>query len=406
LRDFFIVAGQHGAELDMAQLKLHILKSFRDFDELAGRWNDLWQRSEVTSPIVRAEPLRNWLECFAPGQKVRVIVVEEQDRLMAALPLIGQRWARWIPTGGLPSNEWSAAGDLLLDPSCDADSALHLVARALQQLPWPLYRLPFVRHESPAWQKFRDVLQDTKLGVECRASYDVTYIPAPTDWEAFKRTWSKNHRHRLGGRYRRLKEQGDLRLNRVVPTTLAEALTPLEQAMAIEDGGWKGEAGTSMRKSPGIARYLERLTALLVPRGELEFAFLELNGQPIAFEMLLHAKGVLHSYKVGYDEQYGTYDPGHLLMQEILQEVAHTQRCIGYDCFGPNTVGLRRWRGAIYHVGQLVITPSSLLGRTLMLAYRRSARSAAAISSDRSASESEVSIAGVESAERAESVTA
>jgi CelD/BcsL family acetyltransferase involved in cellulose biosynthesis len=354
----------------MAHPRAHILNA-GDVAAAGSRWNDLWQRSEVTSPTVRAESLQNWLQSFAPGAEFRAVVVEQQDQFAAALPLIKRRWARLVSAGSLPANAWSSTGDLLLDPRADVPTVLASLASALDRLGWPLFRLSLVRSEAAAWRQLRHTLLEAGWGVECRPSFDVTFIPIAETWESYRQSWSKNHRHRIGGRLRRLNEQGEVRLNRLVPASLAEAQPLLERAMRIEDGGWKGREGTSMLRSPGIADYLQRLAALLVPRKELEFAFLELDGEAIAFEILFHAKGVLHSYKVGYDERYQWYDPGHLLMHELLCEAWRTRRCTGYDCFGPNTVGLRRWRGTTYQVSQLVFAPSRWLGRALLYTYRQ-----------------------------------
>ncbi|MGE3779032.1 MAG: GNAT family N-acetyltransferase, partial [Pirellulaceae bacterium] len=302
--------------------------------------------------------------------RFRAVVVEDGNTSVAALPMVERRWARVIRTGATPCNEWSLAGDLLLDTSTDGRATCDCLAAGINQLRWPLLRLSYVRTDAPAWLMLRESLSRAGLAVECRPSYDVTYIETPTDWEAYRRSWSKNQRHRLGGRLRRLREQGDARLQRAVPATSAETTRLLDLALDIEDRGWKGQNGTSVLRTDGMREYLLRLADQLVPRGELEFAFLELDQRPIAFEILLHAKGVLHSYKVGYDEQFEWYDPGHLLMHELLHESCATQRVKGYDCFGPNTVGLRRWRGSIYQIGQLIIAPSRWTGQAAMFTYR------------------------------------
>jgi hypothetical protein len=51
-------------------------------DELrahARAWDDLWQASASRLPSLRAEPLAVWIESFATGQAVRLIVVEDAD---------------------------------------------------------------------------------------------------------------------------------------------------------------------------------------------------------------------------------------------------------------------------------------------------------------------------------------
>jgi CelD/BcsL family acetyltransferase involved in cellulose biosynthesis len=322
----------------MTHSRVEIYDSLDEVDALQDGWEDLWWRSDVTVPTVRVEFLKNWLASFAPGMPLRLIVVRQGERWMAAIPLVKRHWGRVVPMGTLPTNEWSGAGGMLLDREIDAES-LAGVAAALHEIGWPVIRLPLMRTDSPALLSLRQALFDGGIAVECRPSYEVTYIETPGDWDAYQKTWSKNLRHRIGKCLRRLKEQGNVRLNRMVPASFDEALVPLERALRIEDSGWKGRAGTSLLKAPGAADYLRRVAELLIPRRELEIAFLELDERPIAFEILIHAKDVLHSYKVGYDEQYQSFDPGHLLMQELLHEAASTQTVLGLRLLRPEQCG-------------------------------------------------------------------
>jgi hypothetical protein len=54
----------------------------------AGRWDDLWQRSEVRFPTKRAGGIQLWCQSFAPEAELTAIVVLENDRFVAGLPLI------------------------------------------------------------------------------------------------------------------------------------------------------------------------------------------------------------------------------------------------------------------------------------------------------------------------------
>ena len=122
-------------------------------------WNDLWRRSDLNSPTLRASLVALWMAHFGKLQpyslearRFRALVVEHDGRWVAGLPLVGARVGRVLSTGTWPANEWSDSGDLLLDPAVDPRPVLDALAKAMDLLPWPLLRLADVPIEAARWQ--------------------------------------------------------------------------------------------------------------------------------------------------------------------------------------------------------------------------------------------------------------
>jgi hypothetical protein len=182
-------------------------------------------------------------------------------------------------------------------------------------------------------------------------------------------------------------------MRRLVPTSLAEAEPWLGTAFQLEDSGWKGESGGSILRAPGMPEFMTRLIGLLAQRQEFELAFLDVDDQPIAFEMLWNAKGTLHCYKVGYDERFDNLNPGQLLMHELLRELFETQRCQACDCIGPITVATERWRGDRYEMSQWTVAPRRRLSRAWLYVYQQLRRA-------KPAPQATVRLAAIQEAER------
>ena len=121
-------------------------------------WDDLWQRSDVALPIARAELVAQWVETAAPQSALHALAVEQDGQFVAALPLLAGKVKRLLSVGQLPTNDWSWAGDLLVDPSADIGAAMELLATAAARLPWRLLWLDGVALESPRWIQFTAVL--------------------------------------------------------------------------------------------------------------------------------------------------------------------------------------------------------------------------------------------------------
>jgi hypothetical protein len=120
-----------------------------------------------------------------------------------------------------------------------------------------------------------------------------------------------------------------------------------------------------------MKEFMTELANLLIPRKELEFAFLELDGRPLAFEMLWNAKRTLHSYKVGYDEQFDKLNPGQILMHELLRDLMQTQSCDAYDCIGPVSPATEKWCGTNYQMSQWTVAPRRRISRAMLFAYQK-----------------------------------
>ncbi len=64
------------------------LRSLEELRAAASDWDDLWRRSEVTFPTMRAELLAQWIEHFAADAEFHAIAVQQGGHWVAALPIV------------------------------------------------------------------------------------------------------------------------------------------------------------------------------------------------------------------------------------------------------------------------------------------------------------------------------
>lgn len=336
----------------------------------APAWNDLWQRSATALPTARAECLAIWLEQFAPSARFRALAVEGDGRLQAVLPLVGRRLKRVLPVASLPSNAWGACGDLLVDPAGDAETALDLLADSLNRQPWPLIWLDYLPIESPAWQSLQAALARRGLMAEAHERFRIGQVQIAGDWAAFQASWSRNHRRQMRRFERRLESHGAAGFKIHLHFAPGELESLMRQGFEVEDRNWKGAAGSSVLKSPGMFDYFLRQSRPLAEAGLLRLCSLELAGRMIAFEFGYAAKGVYFPHKIGYDEDYADCSPGQMLLMRHLEllhaEPGHTL----LDFAGPLNENTRRWSTAAYPLGRLVICQRRKSSRLLFAAFR------------------------------------
>lgn len=354
----------------MSSYSVRILDSLPALAAYAPQWDDLWRRADVAFPTLRAELLGEWIQQFAPRATMRLIVVEEADRAVAALPLVGRRFKRMIPAGGLPSNGWTAAGELLMDCNGDTAAVAGLLAGAVRQLPWPFLCLQPVHYEAPRWQALLAALSPHGLSYQTRPIYTIGVVRFPVDWATYEAGLSKKHRRNMHRGLRRLREAGPTEFEDFLAPEAAEVSGLMRAGFEIEDRSWKGTAGSSVLRGEQLADFYIRQADAMARLGCLRIHFLKHAGRRIAFQYGWHAKQTYFSPKIAYDPDFAPFSPGQLLTGHVLRLCCDSQPQPVYDFHGDTTTAVARWTNASYPVGSVMIPLKPLVGGAILRAYQ------------------------------------
>ncbi|MGA2034238.1 MAG: GNAT family N-acetyltransferase [Thermoguttaceae bacterium] len=356
----------------MTRARIRHITSLAELRTHAARWDDLWQRSDLTQPTYRAELVAQWVEQFASPAEIDALVVEDQGQWVAALALLRRRMAGVASVATLPSNPWAAAGELLWDcVGADQADAARLLVETIGREDWQWLWLDGVTIDTPPWQALLAAAAHAGFAMVHRPQYQVGRVAIDHDWQHCSSRWSRKHRQRMGAALRRLAALGPVRL-RLCERLAQEEIEPwLRRAMVLEDRGWKGAACTSVLRTPGMFAFFLRQARQLALWNQLSIAFLELNDRPIAFSYGLAAKGVFHSYKIGYDPDFAAYGPGQLLRYHLLEQFQDEHERQAIDFLGPVSEAQLRWRPSLSTVGRLWIAPKRLAGRMALWAYEK-----------------------------------
>jgi Acetyltransferase (GNAT) domain len=116
----------------------------------------------------------------------------------------------------------------------------------------------------------------------------------------------------------RLSEQGVLVTERL---NEASDLKPfVNDFLRLESAGWKGARGTSLQDVKGMESALRDGLNLMHRNGKLRFWRMMLNGSAIAtlFAIVDHGQATLG--KIAYDETFGRYSPGQLIILDATED--------------------------------------------------------------------------------------
>lgn len=349
-------------------------------DELRRRakaWNALWRVSGVALPTTRAELLLLWLETFAPGKPFAAVVVEQDDRLLAGLPLIAQKGISTklgLCLGSLTTNFWQPSGELLLDESA-GDGALPLLLEGLDQLGWPLFEFATIPSQTAAWRRFRDALLKQGGAAEISPRFEIVLVDAASDWGRQAEGWSQNHRRRVKRQEKLLNQTGEIEVafHELHDDTASEALLDLH--WEIEGRSWKGTEGGAVIKDPQLVEFYHRQRKLLASEASgadsrVWLAVLRRHGHPIASLYYWDAKGVRHLWKTAYDPEAASLSPGSLVLHAVLRRGVEQQECRLFNFMGPAQPSHYSWATRKLEVDRMLLAGRSVAGRAAVGLYR------------------------------------
>ena len=190
---------------DLSVLHLANSQALRDSAE---RWDDLWLRSDVTHPTAQAALIANWLDHYLDGDRFVAIVVSRGDRFLAALPLVTGTKGRVVPYMDVPGNEWSSAGQLLIDPTCDVDAVCDALVAALRETDCPAFWFASVPIQAHWWQAFMAAARRSGWSVDARHRYQVGRLELHPTWASQQDSLSKGLKKRVAERRVRLNHGG------------------------------------------------------------------------------------------------------------------------------------------------------------------------------------------------------
>jgi CelD/BcsL family acetyltransferase involved in cellulose biosynthesis len=347
------------------------LRSTAELRALAGAWDDLWARSEVTAPMARAEFVAHWVDHFAPTASFHALAVAEGERLIAAIPLVGRRVKRVLRALALPTNTWATNGDLLIDAGVDPLEACEALLTGFPQLARSTLWLERVAVDEPRWLALARASRQAGFETTRHDSYRAAKIVLATSFAEFEARLDPKHRSNCRGKAAAIQRAGGAQLAVHAQGLPDEIDALVRRGFEIEDRSWKGASSTSVLQTPGMLDFYQQEARLAARLGHLSLMFLEHQGTAIAFAYNLFGKGTHYGLKIGCDEAFKKLAPGHQLLRANLQLLHDDRSNRFFDFWGPALPWTENWTDSTYAVGRLVLTPSLSLNRALVGAYQR-----------------------------------
>jgi CelD/BcsL family acetyltransferase involved in cellulose biosynthesis len=329
------------------------LESLRDL------WDALAARGPADCPMIRHGFLSAWLDAFAPAASPLVLVARASSgEPVGIAPFLEERRGGAVRLLA-PANDHSARFEWVLGPDA-AGAAGALWAHLRDEVRWDVLLLRDVPRDGPTSTLLEALARADRHPTgrwESQRSPRVALGGAPAE----ERTNGK-FRANLRRRARRLHEMGAVALRRVDGGPGVD--DAVDEFLALEAAGWKGEEGTAIALDPALAGFYRRIARDAAARGTLALRALTLDGRAVAFHFGLVQGGIYYLPKTAYDEALGNVSPGQLLQREVLAE-CEARGLSGFDFLGPDMEWKREWDPSHAPHDWLYVYRPSLAGRAM-----------------------------------------
>jgi CelD/BcsL family acetyltransferase involved in cellulose biosynthesis len=286
-------------------------------EALAKEWDLLVAGGEASSFSGPAWNLA-WVDAFQP-KNIAVVTAREGERLVGVLPLSrirtdarGLYFSLVTPVAvgdyhpAIVESQWASTA---IPPMLDA--AFAYFGRG------SVYWWPHIPCNDPSYQIVRSCLERRGMCyAEDRESAPRLRLD-DRDFSATERAWSKNLRHDVQRRRKRLSESGPVSLWQ--PAALEEAEAALDEFFGVYDEMWLSRGFPGKFRDPQQRRLYHCILRRMWGRG-LHFSAVRCGTTNVSYYLGFFAGGWVQCYKCAFRPGFASYSPNKIHIAMMIEE--------------------------------------------------------------------------------------
>jgi len=316
------------------------------FLRLQSEWDDTVDRAQIHHPFLCHDWMRTWWECFGSEAHLHVIVVRAGGQIVAIAPLLFERARMYgMPVRRLRllQNDHSPRSDFIVADYASQCYQAIWTSLFHERHNWDVLLLSQLPPETSTVEVVSGLAARDGCATGLWRSGSSPYLSISGTEADYFANLSAKFRQNLRNRMTRLTRVGKPALEIISSdSSLSEAV---DDAVRLEESGWKRDAGTAISTDLNIRQFYARLAERMADRGWLRLMFLNVNGRRIATSYTIEHNRRLFLCKTGYDPDYNTCSPFKLLMHFIVR-YAFAEGAHEIDLLGDSEPWKEEWTEA------------------------------------------------------------
>jgi hypothetical protein len=297
------------------------ISSISALPSLKKEWDELYCSSSLNSIFLSYEFVYLWYSCFAGPDDVRVYPIYEGNKLIAFLPLVLLKARPLRVLSSLVNNHCFHAGPLVRKGYEQSYERCIIDYLPLRKNEWDV----LIYHSGYSFQThqyFKNISQ-TPLHLQERILPTYTIL-LPDSYDSYiNNALSSKLRNNIKKWTQRLSMLPSYKFSHYRGDA---AISSWPTFLAIEDSGWKGQGGSSIKKlSLDYQSYYDGLLHILAKHDQLHMYFLEIDGRAVAGTFGYEDMEILHYAKTGYiEDNHSSVSPSNLVLMYVVKDTINS----------------------------------------------------------------------------------
>jgi CelD/BcsL family acetyltransferase involved in cellulose biosynthesis len=303
-------------------IEIKAMTEISDFKRFKGIWNKLLARSYVDNPYLTYEWFESWWETLGRRREMLLLVAAKGQDIIGIAPFM--KHGSFIPGLRVAGVEFAGVPDadyhdfmILKDRE---ETLREFIRYILETARYPFLRLPEMPEHSPNVEALDRILaRESNIRAKKRVMSTCRYVPvdAGLPWEDQFRHVKRKMRGDIKRLLNRFKDIGGLRLTRIEPEEVKDALPHLYRHHVRRLAEKQKQ---SILRNPAHREFFSVLGKRFAERGWLEFLRLDSENDFVGMHYGFRYKGTSYCYQHGYNQALNRYSPGKMVLYHVIKE--------------------------------------------------------------------------------------
>lgn len=195
---------------------------------------------------------------------------------------------------------------------------------------WDIIKVKSLPEDEHLFEVFISIIGKTYKFVV--SEINTLFIDCEREFDEYIKNMDRKDRNEVRRQYRRIETIGKVAI--VEMNNPQEIENGLLYFYDVEDSGWKGIEGTSLKRS-FYGRYYKELASYLSNENKFRLYLLKLNDEYIAGIYAIVDHEILYMIKAGYSNKFSQYSPSTVLYYLLFEQLFKEKKIRKIDFYGP-----------------------------------------------------------------------